>query len=64
MTEVKLPTLPQADMLADDIYGNPTEWYSRESVLRLLIQNDHEAYVRGVQDMGKELRNEVSEVLE
>jgi len=28
--------LPQADMIADDIFGNPTEWYCKNKVIALL----------------------------
>jgi hypothetical protein len=46
--------LPQADMLADDIYGNQKEWYSKDSVLALLTTHSAHLVERNATD-AKEL---------
>jgi hypothetical protein len=41
--------LPRADMLAPDIFGNSVEWYSKDSVIKLLGERD-ERLIEGIRD--------------
>jgi len=55
--------LPQADMLADDIYGNQKEWYEKQSVIAINEYIKQTVLIKLVPYLTDEQREKLVEIL-
>jgi hypothetical protein len=55
--------IPQADMLADDIYGNQKEWYEKQSVVAINEHIKQTILIRLVPYLTDEQREKLVDIL-